>query len=99
MGRVPMGHTMHVKHLPPHDRPYDSIKVMCTRYNPEYSRQWAQRVPSDESVTNAYPSHFNEYFLPSRGDPGGPHALVQYIGAYERLRRQDGIESVVYVGA
>lgn len=97
---VALGHPFHEKRRPPHNHPYDSVKVMCSRYNPDYSSQWAQRVFPDKPVTNAYPSHFNEYVVPFPKEANEPqHAAIQYVVAYERVRRQDSMGGVMYVGA
>merc|ERR1712063_94438 len=72
---------------------YDSVKVMCGKYNPEYQKDWSVPLEKGSLVTNAFPFRLNEYLVPFANERDKPRVAVQYLVAYERCRRKsDGTE-------
>jgi len=86
---IERGDVRHKERLPPFPESYDSVKVMCGKYNPTYQEGWSVRWKEDHPATNAFPFRFNEYLVPFAEDRQKPCAVVQYMVLYERVRQMD----------
>merc|ERR1712107_395269 len=91
---IKCGDSCHSLRLPPFGEfrdQYDSVKVMCGKYNPDYQKDWSVPLEKGSPITNAFPFRFNEYLVPFATDRDRPRVAVQYLVAYERCRcRSDG---------
>jgi len=62
---------------------WNSVQVMSTEYDPEFSKGWEKK--DDKKRSNTLPYRFREFYVPF-ADPEveTPHLAIQYIVAYAR---------------
>jgi len=63
---------------------WNSVEVMCTHDDPEFSKDW--EIKDKKGRSNTFPYRFREFYVPF-ADPEveTPHLAIQYIVAYTRV--------------
>jgi len=72
---------------PPPSYVHDSVEVMCTRSNPEFSKDWAKLNAKGRS--NTLPFRFKEYMVPFHEDRHKEQLAVEYIVGYVHQEAAD----------